>query len=247
MVNETLVRRFFADRDPIGQRLRRGFNDDVPWFTVIGVVRDVKHEGVAAEAGTEVYFLAEQLQRLAGDTPNSMYIVVRSSLPLSSLAPQFRRVVADLDRSLPVTEMQTMDDAIGSSIARPQFLLLLLGLMAGLALVLAAVGIYGVLAYIVAERRQEIGIRMALGATRQSVVRIVLTRSLGATMVGLLCGIAASYGLTGVMTSLLFEVAPNDPLTFAAVCGVILLVATGASLVPAWRASRVNPITALRS
>lgn len=247
MVNETLVRRFFAGRNPIGQRLKRGFNNDVPWFTIVGVVRDIKHQGVAADVGTEVYFLAEQLQRLAGDTPGSMYVVVRSSLPLSSLAPQFRQVVAELDRSLPVTEMQTMDDAIGASIARPQFLLLLLGLMAGLALVLAAVGIYGVLAYIVAERRQEIGIRMALGATRQSVVRIVLTRSLGATVAGLLCGIAASYGLTGVMTSLLFEVAPNDPLTFASVCGVILLVATGASVVPAWRASRVNPITALRS
>lgn len=248
MVNEALVRKFFDGRDPIGQQLRpRAFGRDVPWFTIVGVLKDIKHDGVAAGAGTEVYFLAEQLVRLTDSAPGSVYVAVRSALPLATLAPQFRRAVSELDPTLPVTEMQTMDEAIGTAIARPQFLLLLVGLMAGLALVLATVGLYGVLAYLVAERQQEIGVRVALGATRQDVMRLVIVRGLGATLAGIACGLLAAASLSHVLAALLFEVAPTDPATLAGVAAVMLLTAAVACVVPAWRASRVDPLTALRA
>lgn len=247
LVNEALVRKFFQGRDPIGQQVRRGFEEGSPWYAVVGVLEDIKHDGVAADAGTELYFLADQQLRLNGSAPGGQFVAVRADLPLAAIAPRIRRTIAELDPSLPITAMQTMDESIGASIARPRFLLLLLGLMAALALALAAVGIYGILAYLVTERRREIGIRMALGATRGHVVGIVLARGLGATAVGLACGLLASLALTGLLATLLFGVAPNDPLTLAGVAGLILIVAAGACAVPAWRASRVNPITALRS
>lgn len=247
LVNETLVRKFFEGRDPIGQQVRAGFDDGAPWYSIVGVLEDIKHDGVATNAGTEIYFLADQQLRLNGFAPEGQLVAVRADLPLAALAPQFRRTVAELDRSLPVAAMQTMDEAIGASMARPRFLLLLLGLMAGLALTLAAVGIYGILAFLVAERQQEIGVRMALGATRRDVVRLVLKRGLGATLAGIVCGLAAAVGLTHLLTTLLFGITPNDPLTLVAVSGVIIVVAAGACVVPAWRASRVEPTTALRS
>lgn len=247
LVNEALVRKFFEGLDPIGRQLKRGFSDGSPWFTIVGVVKDIKNESMAAETGTEVYFLTDQVLRISNQAPGSMYAAVRSALPLATLAPQFRRAVAELDASLPITEMKTMDDAIGESITRPRFLLLLLGLLAGMALMLAGVGIYSILAYLVAERHQEIGIRMALGAARQDVVRLVLVRGLGAALTGVMVGIFGAMSLTHVLTSLLFEVTPNDPATLAGGVGVILMVAASACIVPAWRASRVSPLTALRA
>ena len=247
LVNEALVRKFFEGRDPIGQQVRAGFDEGSPWYSIVGVLENIKHDGVAADAGTEIYFLTDQQLRLNNSAPGGRFVAVRSDVPLSTLAPHIRATVATLDPSLPITALQTMDESVGASIARPRFLLLLLGLMASLALLLAAVGIYGILAYLVTERRQEIGIRMALGATRGNVVGIVLARGLGATVAGLACGLLASLALTGLLATLLFGVTPNDPVTLAAVAGLILIVAAAACAVPAWRASRVNPITALRS
>jgi putative ABC transport system permease protein len=245
MVNESLARKFFTDRDPIGGRLRPA-GGNLPWFTVVGVLKDVKQGGVAEAAGTEIYLLTEQAAKAGGFVPPNMNFVVRSTMPLSSLANEYRRAVQELDPTLPIIRMRSMDAVIGDAIARPRFLTVLLGIFAGLALVLAAVGTYGILAYLVTERKQEIGIRMALGADRGKVLRLVLGRGLLLSGIGLVIGLAASLGLTRVLATLLFNVTPTDPFTLASVAGVIALVAAAACVIPAWRATRVDPLAVLR-
>ena len=240
------MRKFFADRDPIGARLKPGFGDSLPWFTIIGVLKDVKQGGVAEAAGTELYMLIPQYQRILNGGPGQLNIVVRSSLPLETLAPQYRRAVQELDPTLPIIRLRSMDDVVGDAIARPRFLTVLLAIFAGLAMALAAVGTYGILSYLVSERRQEIGIRMALGADRRGILKLVLSRGLLLSAIGLVLGLAASFGLTRVMRTLLFNVAPTDPLTLVLVAGVMIVVATAACLVPAWRATRVDPLVVLR-
>jgi len=246
MVNETLARKFFADRSPVGRHVKPGVGDQLPWFTIVGVLGDVRQGGVDAQAGTELYLLAPQGARLANVAPTEMHLVVRSERPLEALAPEIRGTVSDLDATLPILDMRSMDEVIGASVAQPRFLTLLLGVFAALALALAAVGTYGILSYLVAERRQEIGIRMALGADRGEILRLVLARGLLLSGAGVVLGLAASAGLTRVLASMLFEVSPTDPLTLAGVTGVISVVAVVACLAPAWRASRVSPLTVLR-
>jgi putative ABC transport system permease protein len=247
MVNEALVARFFPDRDPVGQHLKPGFGDQLPWFTIIGVLRDVKQGGVAEAAGTEVYFLTDQLPKTAGFAPASMNFAVRSPLPLETLAPEYRRVVAELDKALPLVGLRSMDDVVGDAIARPRFLAALLSILAGLALGLAAVGTYGVLAYLVNQRRQEIGIRMALGANRATILALVLGRGLVLSIAGLIIGLGASLALTRLLGTMLYDISPTDPLTLAIVAGVMLATAVIACLVPAWRATRVDPLATLRA
>jgi len=246
LINETLARKFFTDRDPIGARVKPGFGATTPWFTIVGVVKDVKQGGVAEAAGTELYFLVEQYPRITNNAPGSMNVVVRSTTPLESLAPGFRQAVSELDPTLPIVRMRSMEDVIALAIARPRFLTMLLGLFAGVALVLAAVGTYGVLSYLVTERRQEIGIRMALGANRGEILRLVLVRGLVLSGIGLVIGLIASAGLTRVLETLLFNVKPIDPLTLAVVAGVMGTVAALACAAPAWRATRVDPLVVLR-
>jgi ABC-type antimicrobial peptide transport system permease subunit len=171
---------------------------------------------------------------------------VRSSLPYASLASDFRRVAAQIDPTLPLVRMRSMDDVVGDAIARPWFLTVLLGLFAGLALALAAVGTYGILSYLVAERQQEIGIRMALGADRGEILRMVLSRGILLSGVGLTIGLAGAFGLTRVIKTMLYNVTPTDPLTLGLVAGVIAIVAVAACLVPAWRATRTDPMIVLR-
>ncbi|HYN09957.1 MAG TPA: ABC transporter permease [Vicinamibacterales bacterium] len=246
MINEALAKKFFADRDPLGGHLRPG-GPNLPWFTVVGVLKDVKQGGVAEAAGTELYMLAEQMPKAGGFAPGNMNFVVRAAVPLSSLANEYRRAVQELDTTLPLIRMRSMDTVIGDAIARPRFLTVLLGIFAGLALMLAAVGTYGILAYLVAERRQEIGIRMALGADRAKVLSLVLGRGLLLSGIGLVLGLAASIALTRVIATLLFNVTPTDPLTLAIVAGVIAFVAAAACVIPAWRATRVDPLVVLRA
>jgi ABC-type antimicrobial peptide transport system permease subunit len=176
-----------------------------------------------------------------------MNIVVRSDLPLDSLAPDFRRVVRDMDAALPIVRLRTMDDVVGAAVAEPRFMTMLLGVFAGLALLLAAIGTYGVLSYLVSERYQEIGIRMALGADRRSILGLVLQRGLWLSGLGLGLGLGASFMLTRVMASLLFNVSPTDPATLVTVSAVIAGVALTACLVPALRATRISPLSALRA
>jgi predicted permease len=248
LVNEALVQKFLSDVDPIGQRLlingKEGPNS--PYFTIVGVLKDVKQGGVGAQAGTELYLLNDQLPRAVKYAYNQMNVVVRSTLPLDRLSPLYRRAVQELDPTLPLIKMRSMEDVIDASVARPRFMTLLLGVFAGLALVLAAIGTYGILSYLVAERHQEIGIRMALGADRAEILRSVLMRGLALSIAGLVIGLVASVGLSRVLRTLLFNVAPNDPTTMAVVTIVIALVAAAACLIPAWRAARVDPIIVLR-
>jgi putative ABC transport system permease protein len=246
MVNEALAKKFFADRDPIGARLKPGFGDKVPWFTIVGVLKDVKQAGVAEAAGTELYMLVDQMPGARNLAPAQMNFVVRSNVPLATLAPQFRSAVRQLDASLPIVGLRTMDDVVAASVAQPRFLMVLLAVFAGLALLLAAVGTYGVLAYYVSERRQEIGIRMALGADRARILRLVLVRGLALSGIGLIVGLGGAAALGRVMASLLFGVAPTDPGTLAAVAVVIAVAAAAACAIPAWRATRVDPLVVLR-
>ena len=245
MVNETLAKTFYKGQSPIGRRLRVGSNPQNPWFTIVGVVRDVKQGGVGSKTGTELYFLAEQ-GRARNIAPTNLNIVVRSSLPLESLAPNIRQIVGEMDPTLPIVRLRTMDEVFAESVSRPRFLAQLLGLFAGLALLLAAIGTYGILSYSVSERRKEIGIHMALGATRRTVLGMVLGQGARLTAVGLVVGLAASLALARFLQSQLFNVKPTDPGTIAAVVAFIAVVAATACYVPASRATRVDPMVVLR-
>jgi putative ABC transport system permease protein len=196
-----------------------------------------------------MYFFVEQAAGLpppASQAPTTMNVVLRTTLPPSALAQTIEGIVRDGDRAVPVVRLRDMEAVFAESIRRPRLLAQLLGAFAGLALLLAAIGTYGVLSYMVTERRREIGIRMALGAERGSVLGQVLKQGLLLAGVGVTLGLAGAFGLTRLVASLLFGVRPTDPITITAVVATITLVAAVASLLPAWRASRVDPIVVLR-
>jgi predicted permease len=245
LVNETLAKTFYKGRSAVGNRVRTGFGKQ-PWFTIVGVVRDVKQAGVNTKTGTELYFLNAQGPSIVKAAPRSMNVVIRTSLPVESLAPQIRQIVKSMDPTLPVVKLRSMDDVFAESISQPRFLAQLLGGFAGLALMLAAIGTYGILSYSVSERRREIGIHMALGATRGKVMGMVLGQGLRLTLVGLVAGLAASFGLTRLLQTQLFNVRPSDPATMVSVAIFIALVAVAACYVPASRATRVDPMVVLR-
>jgi predicted permease len=249
VVNETLANTFWKGLNPIGQRLRPSSNDQMPWFTVIGVAKDVKQGGVDQKTATEVYFSVEQRASLAPPlavAPTTMNVVLRTSVPPAALSQTIERVVRDADRTVPVVRLRDMNDVFDESIRRPRLLAQLLGGFAGLALLLAAIGTYGMLSYMVAERRREIGIRMALGADRASVLAQVMKQGLLLTTIGVLVGLAGALGLNRLIASLLFGVQPTDAATLAAVIGTITLVAAVASWLPAWRASQLDPYVVLK-
>ena len=256
VVNETFARRFWKDLDPVGRRVKPRFGDKVPWVTVIGVAKDVKQGGIDQATGTELYFLLDQLPNVFPTMPGrrvghwsndgSMHIVLRGALPMAALQPAIAAAVREADPSLPIIRLQPMEDVVSDSLRRPRMLMHLFGGFAVLALLLAAVGTYGVLSYQVTERRREIGIRMALGAKREAVLRSVLGYGLKPTGIGLLAGLASAVALTRLMETLLFEVRPTDPATLVSVAAMITFVAAVACLVPALRATRVDPMAALR-
>jgi len=246
LVNETLAKTFYPGRNIVGRRVKPGSSAQLPWFTIVGVVKDVKQGGVGQKTGTEIYFLADQGPSIVNAAPRNMNIVVRSDRPAESLASDIRRVVQSMDPALPIINLRTMDEVFEETVAQPRFLAQLLGIFAGLALALAAVGTYGVLAYAVSERRKEIGIHMALGATRQKVLRMVLGRGLKLTVAGLVVGVGASMMLTRFLQAHLFNVRPTDPSTTLAVIGIITVVALAACYLPASRATRVDPMVVLR-
>jgi predicted permease len=254
VVNETFARTFWNDLDPIGRRVRPRFGDQTPWVTVVGVARDVKQGGVDHATGTELYFLFEQLPRIFTTFPiltsvtqsGTMNLVLRSDLPLATLRPSIANAVREADPSLPVVGLRPMDEVVRGSLRQPRMVMQLFGGFAAVALVLAAIGNYGVLSYLVTQRRREIGIRMALGARRQAVLRSVMAHGLALTLVGLAAGLGGALASTRLMAALLFEVSPNDPATLAGVAALMTGVAVVASLVPAIRATRVDPIVALR-
>jgi putative ABC transport system permease protein len=249
VVNETLVRTFWKDQNPIGQRLRPCCGDQVPWFTVVGVAKDVKQGGVDQKTGTEFYFLIDQTANAparVANAPGTMNVVLRTTLPPTALSSTIESVVREADPTVPVVRLRDMNGVFAESIRRPRLLAQLLGAFAGLALLLAAIGTYGVLSYMVTERRREIGIRMALGADQASVLQEVMRQGLVLTTVGLVAGLAGAFALNRLIASLLFGVQPTDPTTLVAVVATITLVAVVACVLPAWRASRVDPIVVLR-
>jgi predicted permease len=256
VVNEAFARTFWKGIDPIGRRVKPRFGDQTPWATVIGVVKDVKQAGVDQPTGTELYFLLDQLPRIFPTIPaarlgnmlgdGSMQIMLRSALPAATLQASIANAVREADPSLPIIRLRSMEDVFRESVRRPRMLMELFAGFAGLALLLAAIGTYGVLSYMVTQRRRDIGIQMALGAERAIVLRSVMAQGLKLTCLGLMAGLAAALLLTRLMETLLFEVRPNDPATLAGVAGLITAVAAGASLVPAFRATRVDPIVALK-
>lgn len=256
VVNETFARMFWQGANPVGRRVRPRSGGQAPWMTVVGVARDVKQGGVDRETGSELYFLLEQLRSVFPHSANaqlgawedgSMKVVLRTALPTAALQPPIEAVVRDEDSSLPIIRLRDMEEVIRDSVRRPVMLLHLFAGFAGIALLLAAVGIYGVLSYIVTERRREIGIRIALGARPQMVLGSVVRYGLKLTSVGLAAGFAAALGLTRLLETLLFGIQPSDPVTFCSVAIAMTLVAAAASFVPAYRALRVDPIVALRN
>jgi len=243
LVNETLAKRYYPDQSALGRRIRPG---GAPmWLTIVGVVKDVKQGGLAEATGTELYFNNPQVAA-AGVAQRTMNIVTRTSLPPLTLAGAVRTAVRDLDPSLPLAHMQTMEQNIVETIQRPRFITLLLGIFAVLALTLAAVGTYGVLSYTVAERTHEIGIRMAMGARTSNVLRMVMTSGLVLAGAGLVLGVLGAIAVTRLMQSLLFGVSATDVTTFVIAPIVLALVAVTACVIPAHRATRVEPVVALR-
>ena len=251
IVNETLVNTFWKDRDPIGQTLKPGLARfaDVPDFRVIGVARDVKQGGVDKKTGTEIYLFVDQAALAPPpitNAPTTMNIVLRTTLPPATLRTEIEAIVRGADPSVPIVRLRGMNGVFEESITRPRLLAQLLGGFAGLALLLAAIGTYGVLSYMVAERRREIGIRMALGADQGSVLGQVMKQGLTLTTVGIVVGLAGAIALNRLIASLLFGVQPTDVVTMVAVVATITLVAAVACVLPAWRASRVDPNVVLR-
>ena len=245
IVNETMVNTFWRGKNPIGQRLRPCCGDQIPWFTVVGVAKDVKQGGIDQKTGTEFYQYLDQFSQGPGG-PETMNVVLRTTLQPGVLAQTVEGAVREVDRSVPVVRFQGMDDVFAESIRRPRLLAQLIGAFAGLALLLAAVGTYGVLSYMVAERRREIGIRLALGADQSRVMGQIMKQGLILTAVGVIAGVAGAFGLNRLIASMLFGVQPTDTTTMAGVVATITLVAAVACWVPAWRASRLDPNVVLR-
>jgi ABC-type antimicrobial peptide transport system permease subunit len=217
---------------------------------VIGVAKDVKQGGVDQKTGTEFYQLVDQ--RAAGNpppfrnAPATMNVVLRTTLPLAALSQNLERVVREVDRTVPIVRLREMDEVFAESIQRPRLLAQLVGAFAGLALLLAVIGIYGVLSYMVTARRREIGIRLALGADRAGMQMHVMKQGLLLTAIGLVIGLAGAFGVNRLIRSLLFGVRPTDVSTLAAVVAAITFAATIACWLPAWRASRLDPNVVLR-
>ena len=241
IISEAMARTYFPNEDPIGRRIIFGFppDGDAP-REIVGIVGDVRDVGLRQEPAAMMYVPYAQAPFWGA------VVVTRSSLSLSSFADAVRRDANAIDKDLPVTDIAAMPDVVNASVAQPRFQTVLLGLFGALALILAAVGIYGVISFSVAQRTHEMGIRMSLGAQPAQVLRLVMGQGARMALVGIALGAAAALGLTRLMRSLLFGVSATDPLTFAAVAILLVAVALAACYVPARRAMRVDPMTALR-
>jgi putative ABC transport system permease protein len=247
LVNEEMVRRYWAGRDPIGGRFKIGGRMDRPWVTVVGIVKDVRHNGVADIVKEKFYVPHRQWHKSVGFPIRAMTLVVRTPGTPSSLAPAVRNVIRQMDPALPVADVRSMTDVVGAALSTPRFTSVLLSMFALLALTLSAVGIYGVLSYLVSRRTREIGIRVAIGADRGRVLRLVLASGLGLAAIGITAGIVVALFVSRLLSGLLHGVTPADPLTFVSVAIGLGAVALAASLAPAWRAMRVDPVIALKS
>jgi predicted permease len=242
VVNETLARTYWPGMNPVGRRFKRGLpNSDVPWSTVVGVVADMRQGGMDVPVRPETYFPFEQADFFP---PNSL--AVRTAGDPVTVVNEVRRQVSAVDKDQPVANVQTMSDLVDSSIAQPRMNTLLLAGFAGIALLLAALGIYAVLSFAVTQRTREIGVRIALGARFGDVLRMVLSSGARLFVAGAAIGLMAAFALSRLMSHLLFEVSPEDFLSYASVVVFFAVIAFSACFVPARRAAKVDPMVALR-
>jgi putative ABC transport system permease protein len=242
VINRTLARQLFPNKDAIGRRIKLiNPEQSADWRTIVGVVGDVKYRGLDEESQPTVYTPFAQ-------TPFMwMYVMVRTTGDVEPMTRTLRTVVPSVIPSSTAANIRPMEQVVAQSVAVPRFNMLLVSAFALLALLLAAIGMYGVIAYSVAQRTHEIGVRMALGAERIDVLRLVLSEGMATAAGGVAVGLAGAAALTGAMARLLFGITARDPLTFGAGAAVLLTVAVLASVIPALRATRVEPVTALRA
>ena len=241
LINETFQRRFFIGEDPIGKRLNLGSDKEPDWYQIVGVAGDVKYNGVADDVQPAIYLAAQQAPMWG----LSLVIKTEFADPLS-LTTAVRNEIRKLDPQLPVTRVSTMEQRSSSAIAQPRFRTMLIAMFAGLALILACIGIYGVISYSVTQRTHEIGIRMALGARKGDVLGMVIKQSLVLAVTGVALGLMASFALTKLMRGLLYGVKATDPATFVTTALLLAVTALLASYIPARRATKVDPLVALR-
>jgi len=243
VISEMTAKRYWPNDDPIGKRLKPGATtDDMPWRTVIGVVKDVRQNDFIAQPKMQMYFSYKQMKDL---TPNAL--IVRTSVDPLNLATSVRNAIWSVDKDQPVANIDSMENIVAGAVARQRFSMLLLAIFAALALVLAAVGIYGVMSYTVAQQTREIGIRIALGARRRDVLKMTVQQGIKLVGLGLVIGLPSAFMLTRVMSSLLFGISATDSTTFLSISLVVLAVALLASYIPALRATKVDPMIALRA
>jgi len=250
VVNEWLAKRHWPGEDPLGKRITFDDLDKNPlWLTVVGVVKNtVRSDWAAAQEG-EVYLAYLQQPKYLEDRGSHysyLTLVVRANIAPAALAVSVRRALWSLDKNVTISQVQTMEQVVTQATARPRFYVLLLAAFASIALVLAAVGIYGVISYSVSRRTHEIGLRMALGAGESDVLRLVVRQGMRVALAGAGAGLLGALLLTRLMSSLLYGVRSNDPATFLAVTVVLTGVAVVASYIPARRAARIDPLVALR-
>ena len=246
IVDESAARTYWPDRDPIGRRLSirsiRGAANP-PWCTVVGVIKDIKSDGLDQSGAPHIY---RPIYQFPGPRSLSLSVTVRTSLPATSLEPLIRREIQAVDPDLPVFNVRTMNEVIDGSLASRRFSAELVGVFAVVALLLASVGIYGLLAYMVGQRAHEIGVRMALGATPSTIGKMIVSRGAGLAGIGVVVGLILSGIMAPLISSLLYGVRPIDPEVFIAVPLILMVVVLLASYIPARRAARVSPIVALR-
>jgi putative ABC transport system permease protein len=241
IVNETFVKRYFPNEDPVGKRFTFGsVGPNTRWFTIVGVVRDSKRQGLDQPVRIESWMPLAQMPS------GSMDVVLRTKGDPLALSNAVREAVWSLDRDLPISKIQTMEQVLSERVAQRRLNMLLLGLFALVALILAAVGIYGVMNYSVTQRTNEIGIRMALGAQTDAVLRLIVRQGMTLVLVGVVIGLATTFAMTRLMATLLFGVSATDPITFVAIAALLIGVALVACWIPARRATKVDPMVALR-
>jgi predicted permease len=245
VINDTMAARYWPNQDALGRQFMMG-TDDKPWLTIVGIVGTVRHNAVVEEARNEMYIAHSQLPGHIGGAPRGMTLVVKTAGNPLGVAGQVRDAIRSIDRNLPISDIKTMESVTAAALSQPRFVTFLLALFAGVALTLAAIGIYGTVSLLVAERTQEMGIRLALGANPPAILKLVLGQGMLLTAIGLALGVAGSVALTRTLAGLVYGVGTLDPLTFVAVPLLLSIVALLACLLPAKRAASVDPITTLR-
>jgi len=243
VINQAFAAKYFPHENPIGKHIQVDMSDDVvdrPMREIVGVVRDVKRKGLTADVDPQYYLPYAQA------VITNPFLTIRTSGDPARLEQAVRAAIHEMDKGVPLYQVSTLEDYLSKSAAAPRFQTLLLSGFAGIALLLSAIGLYGLLSYMVVQRTPEIGLRMALGAQKADVLSMIVRRGLALALVGLGTGLLVSAMMTRLLSGMLYGVRPSDPITFAAVTGILLLVSLAATGLPAYRATRLDPLKTLR-